>query len=109
MCEPFFFSVSVIIVWAKSQDGVHKPHFLKRRERRAEADRTKVLLLTSLAPYRQATPAHDVLVSAPRFYIVAFSSLARILGECWIIYSLPALFCLVFLSGDQLAHTNSTL
>ena len=40
------------IVWAKSQDSVHKPHFLKRRERRSEADRTKVLLLTSQAPYR---------------------------------------------------------
>ena len=29
-------------MWAKSQDSVHKPQFLKRRERRAEADRTKV-------------------------------------------------------------------
>ena len=29
------------------------------RERRAEADRTEVLLLTSLAPYRYATPAHE--------------------------------------------------
>ena len=45
------FNVSVI-VWAKSQDTVHKPIVLKRRERRAEADRTKVLLLTSQAPYR---------------------------------------------------------
>ena len=45
------FNVS-LIVWAKAQDGVHKPQFLKRRERRAEADRTKVLLLTSQAPYR---------------------------------------------------------
>ena len=40
-----------LIVWAKSQDSVHKPQFLKRRERRAEADRTEVLLLTSQAPY----------------------------------------------------------
>ena len=45
--------------WAKSQDSVHKPQILERRERRAETDRTKVLLLTSQAPYRQATPAHD--------------------------------------------------
>ena len=45
------FNVS-LIVWAKSQDSAHKPQFLKRRERRAEADRTKVLLLISLAPYR---------------------------------------------------------
>ena len=37
-----------------------KAQFLKRRERRAEADRTKVLLLTSQAPYRQATPADIV-------------------------------------------------
>ena len=51
------FNVS-LIVWAKSQDSVHKPQFLKRRERRAEADRTKVLLLTSQAPYRSATAAH---------------------------------------------------
>ena len=43
------FNVS-LIVWAKSQDSAHKPPFLKRRERRAEADRTKVLLLTSQAP-----------------------------------------------------------
>ena len=28
------------------------------REGRAEADRTEVLLLTSLVPYRYATPAH---------------------------------------------------
>ena len=40
------FNVSSI-VWAKSQVSVHKPHFLKRRERTAEADRTTVLLLTS--------------------------------------------------------------
>ena len=40
-----------LIVWAKSQDSVHKRQFLKRRERRAEADRTEVLLLTSQAPY----------------------------------------------------------
>ena len=33
-------------MWAKSEDSVHKPQLLKRRERRAEADRTKVLLLT---------------------------------------------------------------
>ena len=31
------FNVS-LIVWAKSRDSVHKPQFLKRRERRAEAD-----------------------------------------------------------------------
>ena len=43
------FNVS-LIVWEKSQDSVHKPQFLKRRERRAEADRTEVFLLTSLAP-----------------------------------------------------------
>ena len=51
------FNVS-LIVWAKSQDSVHKPQFSKRRERRADADRTKVLLLTSQASYRKATPAH---------------------------------------------------
>ena len=53
------FSLSV---WAKSQDSVHKPQFLKRRERRAEADRTEVLLLTSQAPYHWATPAHERFV-----------------------------------------------
>ena len=42
----------LVIVRAKSQDSVHKPQFLKRRERRAEPDRTKVLLLTSQAPNR---------------------------------------------------------
>ena len=42
------FNVS-LIVWTKSQDSVHKPQFLKRRERRAKADRTKILLLTSQA------------------------------------------------------------
>ena len=42
------FNVS-LTAWSKSQDSVHKPYFLKRRERRAEADRTKVLLLTSPA------------------------------------------------------------
>ena len=51
------FNVS-LIVRAKSQDSVHKPRFLKRRERRAKADRIEVLLLTSQAPYCQATPAH---------------------------------------------------
>ena len=45
------FNVS-LTVWAKSQDGVHKPQFLKRRERTAEADRTKVRLFTSQALYR---------------------------------------------------------
>ena len=35
------FNVS-LIVWAKSQDSVHKPPFLKRRERRDEADRTNI-------------------------------------------------------------------
>ena len=40
------FNVS-LIAWAKSQDSVHKSHFLKRKERRAEADRTKILLLSS--------------------------------------------------------------
>ena len=49
----------LLTVWAKSQDSVRKPQFLKRRERRAEADRTEVLLLTSQAPYREATPAHE--------------------------------------------------
>ena len=43
------FNVS-LIVCAKSQDSVYKPQML--RDRRAEADRTEVLLLTSLAPYR---------------------------------------------------------
>ena len=46
-------------MWATSQDSVHKPQVLRRRERRAEADRTEVLLLTSQAPYRSATPAHE--------------------------------------------------
>ena len=50
------FNVS-FIAWEKSQDSVHKPQFLGR-ERRAEADRTEVLPLTSLAPYRWTTPAH---------------------------------------------------
>ena len=45
------FNVS-LTVWAKSQDSVHKPHFLSRKERRAEADRTKVFQLTSQALYR---------------------------------------------------------
>ena len=34
-----------LLVWAKTQEGVHKPQFLKGREMRAEADRTEVLLL----------------------------------------------------------------
>ena len=34
---------------------------------RAEADRTEVLLLTSLAPYRSATPAHTVIESFAPF------------------------------------------
>ena len=46
-------------MWAKSQD--HEPQFLKRRERRAEADRTKVLLLTSKACV--ACPNHTSLIS----------------------------------------------
>ena len=37
--------------------------------------------------------------------VVAFSSLARILGECSIIHFPPAFF----LSGDWLVHTYSTL
>ena len=45
------FNIS-LIVWAKPQDSVHKPQFLKRREKRAEEDGTKVLLLTSQAPHR---------------------------------------------------------
>ena len=45
------FNVS-LIVWAKSQDSVHEQQFLKRRERRVEAGRTKVLLLTSQVLYR---------------------------------------------------------
>ena len=46
------FNVS-LTMWAKSQDCVHEPQILKRK-RRAEADRTEVLLLllTSIAPYR---------------------------------------------------------
>ena len=52
------FNVS-LIVWAKSQDSVRKPQFFRRRERRAEADRTEVPLLTSLAPYRSATSATE--------------------------------------------------
>ena len=38
--------------------------------------------------------------------VVAFSSRARILGECSTIHSPPAL---LFFSGDYLAHTNSTV
>ena len=39
-----------------------------------------------------------------------FSSHARIWGECLTIHSLPVpFFGVAFLSGDQLAHTNSTL
>ena len=41
--------------------------------------------------------------------VVAFSSRVRILGACLTIYSLPALFFFFFLSGDKLAHINSTL
>ena len=37
------FNVS-LTAWAESQDSVYEPQFLKRRERRAEADRTEVLL-----------------------------------------------------------------
>ena len=44
------FNVS-LTVWAKSRDSVHKNSFFWR-ERRAEADRAEVLLLTSQAPYR---------------------------------------------------------
>ena len=41
-----------------------------------------------------------------RRLVVAFSSCARILGECLTVHFLPAL---LFLSGDQLVQTNSTL
>ena len=51
------FNVS-LTVWAKSQDSVHKSFFFLK-EKRAEADRTEVLLLNSLAPYLSATPAHN--------------------------------------------------
>ena len=37
-------------MWAKSQDSVSKPRVLKRRERRAEADRTKVAYQPSALP-----------------------------------------------------------
>ena len=40
------FNVS-LIVWVKSQDSVHKPQCLKRRERRAEANRTSAGLMLS--------------------------------------------------------------
>ena len=45
------------------------------------------------------------------FYVcgcVAFSLLARILRECLTIHSLSVLYY-IFLSGDLLAHINSTL
>ena len=43
--------------------------------------------------------------------VVALSSLARTLGKCSTIHSPPAVFVLFcfLLSGDWLAHTNSTL
>ena len=53
-----------LIVWAKPQESVHEPQVLKRRERRAEADRTEVLLLASVAPYRRATPADSEVFSS---------------------------------------------
>ena len=37
MCEPF--SNVSLIVWAKSQDSVHKPPFLKRKESRSGSNR----------------------------------------------------------------------
>ena len=42
--------------------------------------------------------------------VVVLSSVVRILGECSTIYFLPACFCCCCccLSGDRLAHTNST-
>ena len=43
------FNVS-LIVWAKSQDSVQKPQLLKKRERRAEADRTTVAYQPSALP-----------------------------------------------------------
>ena len=60
------FNVS-LIAWAKSQNSVHKPQFLKR-ERKAETDRTEVLLLTSLAPYRWATSAQFAVCLAQCFH-----------------------------------------
>ena len=40
--------------------------------------------------------------------VEAFFSCARTVGEDLINNSLPVLFVVVFLSGDGLAHTNST-
>ena len=51
----------LLIVWAKSQDSFHKPQVLKRRERRA--DRTEVLLLTSLTPYTTRPHRLDLCVT----------------------------------------------
>ena len=64
------FNVS-LIVWAMSRGSVHKPQFLWR-ERTAGADRTEVLLPTSVAPYREAKPAkvgptHQEIADRSRF------------------------------------------
>ena len=40
-----------LVVWAKSQDSVHKPQIFEEKEE-PKRDRTEVLPLTSQAPYR---------------------------------------------------------
>ena len=48
----------------KSQDGVHRPQLLKRKQ-----IQTKVPLLTSLTPYHSAKPAHIVFPHGEYIYI----------------------------------------
>ena len=77
------FNIS-LIVRAKLQDSVHKPQCFKRRERRAKADQTKVLLLTSQAPYRrphQLTTRHPY--SRRNLYLLPPPPQCRVLLPHW--------------------------
>ena len=69
------FNVSLICVGKVTETVSINDKFL--RQRRAEADRPEVLLLTGLAPYRSATLAHMLLTISDSIYglhRVAFGS-----------------------------------
>ena len=54
------FNVS-LTTWARAvtKNSIHKLQLLKGKNRQPKQDRTEALLLTSLTPYRQATPIHS--------------------------------------------------
>ena len=48
-----------------SQDSVHRPQLLKTEKGEAKLNRTEVLLLTTLTPYRLAKQANPTLLAKP--------------------------------------------